>query len=93
MSPPRSFPPRFAEIAAAAAVLAIPVALIAATWAPLEPSPSRAGRANFEQERGDDNSVSAPASDSREGVQPERREKKSRDHKQTDARDVATPRP
>jgi len=94
MSSPRQIRPRIAEVAAAVIVLAIPIALIAATWTPLEPLPSRAGRVNsVEQNRVGDRSVDDPGDEDTEEDKRDRRANRARERERTDSLTVATPRP
>jgi len=94
MNAPHHMPPRIAEIATAVIVFAIPIALIAATWVPLESPPSRAGRANIvEQNRADDRSIDESGGDGNEEVKRERLADRERERERTENPTVATPRP
>lgn len=94
MSTSRPTPSRVREIAAIALTLAIPAALIATTWEPLEPPPRRAGRASvIEQEQENDALISAPVDQGDEGAGRARRGRKAREREQRTPPAAATPRP
>lgn len=91
MRAPRTRPIYVAEVASIVGMLAIPIALIVATWEPLEPPPSRAGRASvIEQEQTSD---SGSGSESGKENKRERRSRRSRDQNERVAPMTATPIP